>query len=901
KHLFYTPPAMPLSAGTRLGRYHIRSLLGSGGMGEVYLAHDPKIGRDVAIKVLPSALTTDADRLRRFEQEAQAAGALNHPNILSIYDVETHDGAPFIVSELLEGETLRERMGGAALPTRKAIDYALQIAHGLATAHAKGIVHRDLKPENIFVTRDGQTKILDFGIAKLTESPDGNEAHTEVPTRKLNTGPGVVMGTVGYMSPEQVRGRPVDHRSDIFSFGAVLHEMLTGKRAFGGDSVAEAMSAILKEEPPDISEGNGKIPLHLERVVRHCLEKRPEERFQSASDLCFALEALSTPSGSWLETATVSSTVKGGGGRRLLGNAWLGLAAALFLIGLLALLPLALAHLRHAPPDERVVKLSLLPPEKASLGGIALSPDGRRLAFAAVDGTGKSRLFLRSLDALAAQPLAGTDDAAYPFWSPDSRFIGFFAEGKLKKFAASGGPPQTICNAPIGRGGAWNRDDVIIFSLGPGEGLYRISAAGGEPSPLTTPDRSRQENSHRWPQFLPDGRSFLYLSTGPPESQGVYLGSLDSKETRRLLPTDSSALYAPPGYLLFRRAGTLLAQAFDPQKLELTGEAFPLPEQVGGAAGSFYTYLTVSQNGMLACHTGNSDQVQLAWFDRGGKQVGVTGSPGDYINLALAPDGKRVAFDSVDPQTMNRDLSLLELARGTPMRFIFDPATDWFPVWSPDGSRLVFSSNRAGLPDLYQKAASGAGSDELLLKSSNAKLPTDWSRDERFILYLTLDPKTKEDIWVLPLEGDRQPFPLLQTEFNEAQARFSPNGKWIAYTSDESGTLQVYVQSFPATGAKWPVSTSGGDQPRWRRDGRELFYLAADGKLMAVEVKTEGTFEAGVPKPLFETRIPHVAGPSAISYAATGDGQRFLVRSAVEQASTTPITVVVNWTAEVKR
>ncbi|MCA1607391.1 MAG: serine/threonine protein kinase, partial [Acidobacteria bacterium] len=334
---------MPLSAGTRLGRYHIRSLLGSGGMGEVYLAHDPKIGRDVAIKVLPSSLTTDADRLRRFEQEAQAAGALNHPNILSIYDVETHDGAPFVVSELLEGETLRERMGGAALPTRKAIDYALQIAHGLATAHAKGIVHRDLKPENIFVTRDGQTKILDFGIAKLTESPDGNEAQTEVPTRKLNTGPGVVMGTVGYMSPEQVQGRPVDHRSDIFSFGAVLYEMLTGKRAFGGDSVAEAMSAILKEEPPDISEGNSKIPLQLERVVRHCLEKRPEERFQSASDLCFALEALSTPSGSRLETATVSPTIEGGGARRLLGNARLAwLAAGLCLFVALASLPFTL-------------------------------------------------------------------------------------------------------------------------------------------------------------------------------------------------------------------------------------------------------------------------------------------------------------------------------------------------------------------------------------------------------------------------------------------------------------------------------------------------------------------------------------------------------------------------------
>ncbi|MDQ3256192.1 MAG: hypothetical protein M3R15_20235, partial [Acidobacteriota bacterium] len=572
-----------------------------------------------------------------------------------------------------------------------------------------------------------------------------------------------------------------------------------------------------------------------------------------------------------------------------------------FLVGLLALLPFALAHLRHAPPDERVFKTFILPPEKASLGGIALSPDGRRLAFSAVDGTGKRRLYLRPLDALAAQLLAGTDGAAHPFWSPDNRFIGFFADGKLKKVAASGGPPQTICNAPGGRGGAWNRDDVIIFTPDPNDGLYRVSAAGGEPSPLTTPDRSRLEGSHRWPQFLPDGRSFLYFITGPPESRGIYLGSLDSKETKRLLPTDSSAVYAPPGYLLFRRAGTLLAQAFDPQKLELTGEPFPLPEQVGVAAGTFYTYLTISQNGVLAYHTGNSEKAQLAWFDREGKQVGVTGSLGDYYNLALSPDGKRVAFDSVDPQTMNRDVWLLELARGTPMRFTFDPATDWFPVWSPDGSRIVFSSNRNGPTDLYQKGASGTGSDELLLKSSNAKVPTDWSPDGRFILYRSQDPQTKADIWVLPLEGDRQPFPLLQTEFNEQQARFSPNGKWIAYTSDESGTTQVYVQSFPAPGTKWQVSTGGGDQPRWRRDGRELFYLAADGKLMAVEVKTDGTFAAGVPKPLFEIHSPTVAGPIAINYAATADGQRFVGRSAVEEASTTPITVIVNWAAEVKQ
>jgi Tol biopolymer transport system component len=415
------------------------------------------------------------------------------------------------------------------------------------------------------------------------------------------------------------------------------------------------------------------------------------------------------------------------------------------------------------------------------------------------------------------------------------------------------------------------------------------------------------EYSHRWPQFLPDGRSFLYFTNAAQESRGIYLGSLDSKETRRLLLTDSSALYAPPGYLLFWRAETLVAQAFDQQKLALTGEPFPIAEQVGvgylsGVGGSPDTYVTVSQNGVLASHPGSSEKVQLAWFDRGGKQTAVISSRAEYRHPALSPDGKRMAFDSLDPQMANRDVWVLEFARGTTSRLTSDPATDWFPVWSPDGSHIVFSSNRNGLSsDLYQKAASGAGNDQLLLKSDNPTFPTDWSQDGRFILYQSLDPKTRENIGVLPLEGDRQPFPLLQTEFREQQARFSPNGKWFAYTSDESGAPHVYVQSFPPTGDKWPVSTGGGDQPRWRRDGRELFYLAADGKLMAVDVKTDGAFEAGVPRPLFETHSPFAAGPFAINYVTTADGQRFLVRLTVEQSSTPPINVVVNWAAEVKR
>ena len=695
--------------GQQVGRYEVLSLLGRGGMGEVYLARDPRLGRHVALKLLPVALTLDRDRLGRFEREARAASSLNHPNVCTIYEVgETEDGRHYITMEYVEGVTLRQQMNDRQMmKLADVLDVGAQIAAALAAAHEAGVIHRDIKPENVIVRRDGLVKVLDFGLAKLTEERQVSDS--TAPTRALvKTATGMVMGTPHYMSPEQVRGQEADHRADIFSFGVILYEMLSGRRTFGGESAIEVMNAILKEEPAELSETNAKISPQLERIVRRCLEKKPERRFQSASDLGFALEALSTPSGSRLDTATVPPTEEGGGGRRLLGNAWLAwLAAVLFLIGLLALLPLAVAHLRHAPPDERVVKLSLLPPEKASPGGIALSPDGRRLAFSAVDATGKRRLYLRSLDALAAQLLAGTDGAAYPFWSPDSRFIGFFAEGKLKKIATSGGPPQAICNAPVGRGGAWNRDEVIIFTPGPNDGLYRVSAAGGEPSPLTTPDRSRPEYSHRWPQFLPDGRSFLYFISGTPESRGIYLGSLDSKEIRRLLPIDSSAVYAPPGYLLFQRAGTLFAQAFNPQKHELTGEPFPIPEQVGVEEGIFHTYLTVSQDGMLACHAGQSEKVQLAWFDREGKPAGVVGSPVDYNHPALSPDGKRVAFDSVNSQTSNRDVWLLELARGTISRLTFDLDLDRYPVWSPDGNRIVFTSNRSGIADLYQKAASG--------------------------------------------------------------------------------------------------------------------------------------------------------------------------------------------------
>src|SRR3989440_10017734 len=512
---------MSIAIGTKLGRYEIRSKIGEGGMGEVYLARDTQLGRDVAVKVLPSTYSDDSDRLHRFEQEACAAGALNHPNILIVHDVGTHNGAPYVVSELLEGETLRQRMGGTAQPQRKAIEYALKIAHGLAAAHEKGIVHRDLKPDNIFITKDGRVKILDFGIAKLTQ-PDGSLSQTEIPTRRVDTDPGVVMGTVGYMSPEQVKGRPVDHRSDIFSFGAILYEMLSGRRAFHGESAADTMSAILKEEPPDLSDTNQNISPALERLVNRCLEKNPESRFHSASDLAFALEAISGSSGVSSQTITAMTTEST---QERIRKQLPWIITALLALALIAALPFVFLYFRSTPPRSNVVRALILPPENAHLlyfNQMAVSPDGQRLAFVAIGANGVTSLWLRPLGALSAQPLAGTEHASYPFWSPGSRFIGFFADGKLKKIDAAGGPPQTLCDAPNGRGGTWNRDSVIVFAPDIFSALYRVPAAGGAPAPLPL-DKSRKEKVQHFPYFLPDGRHFLYragVTTAYARDQG---------------------------------------------------------------------------------------------------------------------------------------------------------------------------------------------------------------------------------------------------------------------------------------------------------------------------------------------------------------------------------------------
>ncbi len=891
---------MEIIAGTKFNHYEILAPLGAGGMGEVWRARDTRLNREVAIKVLPASFANDADRLRRFKQEALATSALNHPNILTVHDIGDHEGTPFIVAELLEGEELREQLKDGALPARRSVDYAQQIASGLAAAHAKGIVHRDLKPENLFITADGHVKILDFGLAKL-KPPNVDGIDTDAPTQKKITDPGTVLGTVGYMAPEQVRGQEADHRADIFSFGVILYEMLSGRRAFSGDSAIEVMNAILKEDPPELTATDTRAPQGLERLIRRCLEKKPEQRFHSAHDLGYALEALSSSSGARLETA-------GAGPSRLFGQARAAWAVTALL--LLVTLGLTWAYFTRQPAtDVRAFKTSILPPEKSSFGQIAVSPDGRHLAFTAATG-GNVQLWVRALDSTEARALAGTQGATFPFWSPDSRFIGFFADGRLKKIEATGGPVQTLCDVPLPLGGAWSRDGVILFGQGM-VGLFRISATGGEVTRVTTCDRSRQELTHDSPTFLPDSRHFLYnIQSGQKETRGVYLGSLDGILKRRLLDEITVIKYmaAVPGdtaggagWLVFVRDGALLARPFDTSRLDFTGEPFSLSDKVGRdvITPDYFTF-SVSDNGVLVFDPSLKRQRrQYRWVDRRGQPINSLDVPAGLFNHWLSPDEKRFIADRYDPQIGTSDLWLYDVSGGKAERFTFDPAIDSSPVWSSDGSRIVWSSTRDdGVGSLYQKAASLAGEETPLLKSDYPKLPTDWSRDGRFIIYRQIDPKTKADVWVLPVagSGEAKPFRVLGTEAIEIAGTLSPDGQWLAYASDVSGRFEVYVQSFTGGGGKRQVSNGGGSSPRWRQNGRELFYYAGDGKLMAAPVRSGESFEMDAAVPLFEFRGGTLWVPYT-PYAVTADGQRFLINAVVETEPNAPLTVWVNWAA----
>jgi serine/threonine protein kinase/Tol biopolymer transport system component len=887
--------------GTRLGPYEIVATLGAGGMGEVYRARDARLGRDVAVKVLPTAFSSDLGRLHRFEQEARAAAALNHPNILAVYDIGTDGGAPFIVSELLEGQTLRERVRSGPIAVRKATEYVLQIARGLAAAHEKGITHRDLKPENVFITRDHRVKILDFGLAKLTQDQPALTAASALPTVPSPTQPGVVLGTVGYMAPEQVRGLPVDHRADLFALGAILYELLTGRRAFSRDTAAETMAAILNEDPPDLSTAAAAVPPGLVRIVGRCLEKNPSDRFQTASDLAFALESLSNTSGASTTTRVV---------KRRVPMAWLGWGAAALVLATLA--PLAYQHVRERPPSPSPMRFQISPiVEFGGPGNFGVSPDGRHLAFVGRGADGIARLWIRTMDSLEVRPFPGSetvDATPPPFWSPDGRFVAFDAGGKLKKLDVTGGLPQTLCDLPgVAVGGSWNREGDIIVGNTSG-GLLRIRETGGAALPITALDPARKEESHLLPTFLPDGRHFVYLrvSPGAPEASGAYVGTLDAKPdaqgAQRLMPYEVGLTYAAAvdsglGRLLFLRDGTLMAQPFDARRLALAGDPVPVAERVGSFRdGGFFS---ASGTDVLVYRTADTDS-QLTWFDRQGTVSGRASEPGGFRGVALSPDGARAVASRTNPQdTTKADLWLFDLSRGSvATRLTLGAGVAEFPAWSPDGKRIVFTFNKNLL---RQKLASGEGDEKELLRANSVEivLANDWSPDGRFLLYTGGFSKTRSADLLVLLANDPKPVPFMETGFNEEQGRFSPNGRWVAYVSNESGPNEVYVREFAknfsggsaSVGGSVLVSRGGGTAPRWRGDGRELFYLAPNGKMMAVDVIAGQEFRVGTPTSLFRTPAGATVGD------VTADGKRFLLVTPVGQSPSVPFTVVLNWTA----
>ena len=902
--------------GSTISHYKILEKLGEGGMGVVYKAQDLTLDRLVALKFLSSHLSTSEQDKARFVQEAKAASAINHPNICTIYSIDEHEAQLFIAMEYVDGQTLREKKG--TISFNQAIDIGIQIADGLAAAHEKGIVHRDIKPENIMIRKDGIAQIMDFGLAKLR----GNVSRL--------TKEGSTVGTAGYMSPEQVQGQDADHRSDIFSFGVLLYELLTGQLPFKGVHETALAYEIVNVDAAPMSSIKPEIDPSLDAIVLECLEKDINERAQSIKQISVDLKRYKrqssrksvsqiTASRRAYEPSSSTLLMEPPEGLKRLPLIWI-LGTVLFFLASVALV---IVHFREAAQETRTYRASLLPQEKmtfVSTGGghLAISPDGASLAFVARDSAGKTSLWIRPLDALLGQPLHGTDGAEYPFWSPDSRFIGFFAGGKLKKIEVSGGPPQTICDVVWGRGGTWNRDGVIVFSSSAWTPLYRVPAAGGLPTAVTKFDTSRHEGSHRWPHFLPDGKHFFFLSrtvgTAAEEADAIYLASLDSTETSKLIIHASSNMAYAAGYLLFIREQSLMAQPFDATHLQLTGDAVPIVGQIKYDASFNKAFFSASNNSMLVYQTGVASSIrQLVWFDRSGERLGSAGKAGEYLDIRLSPDGGRVAVALFDRQTRNYDLWIYELVRDVWTRFTFDPARHRCPIWSPDGTRIVFTSDRMKHFDIYQKISSGMGSEEILLESNIDKVPTDWSSDGKFLAFLTFgDPRTKVDSWILPLtpgktEGTRPPTPFLQTEFNEGGGgTFSPDGRWIAYQSDENGKDQVYARPFPGPGGKWLISTSGGTRPHWRRDGKEIFYLSEDNNLMAAEIRASGsTFEVGTVRPLFKTNpviaVGGIAYVGGAAYDVTADGKRFLVNAWVDEVSSAPITLVVHWDKELKK
>jgi serine/threonine protein kinase/Tol biopolymer transport system component len=883
--------------GRQFGTYRLQERIGAGGMGEVYRARDTRLGRDVAVKVLPPAFADDPDRVARFDREARVLASLDHPNIGAIHGVEespqtgSGQAVKALVLALVEGDTLADRIARGALPIPEALGYGKQIADALEAAHDNGIVHRDLKPGNIKITPAGVIKVLDFGLAKLWTGDTGDTGGdhlTHSPVQSAGTRMGMILGTAAYMSPEQARGKPVDRRTDIWAFGCVMFEMLTGARAFPGQDVADVLARVIEREP-DFKRLPSTTPSAVRRLLRRSLEKDHRKRLSDIADARLEIdEAIAEPdapiatrTGERWRVVTVAS-----------------LLAAVTLSGLVAL------YFSRGAPELAISRFEIVTPSPTFDSAVTLSPDGRQLVFIANVG-GQQQLWIRPLDQTLAQPLAGTEGASFPFWAPDSRSVAFFADGKLKRLALSGGQPIELAEAPIPLGGAWSSDGTILFAQYERRSftkLMRVPATSG----VATRVPGTDFGSPRFPEFLPDGRRFLFLMrwTGVSgDRDGVYLGSLDTPEVRRLPGIDAAAVYAPPGFLLFVRQGTLMALSFDTSSGTVVGEPLPVAS-IGNSIPDRRGAFSVSSTGLLAYRAGPAPGLQLTWFDRRGAVVGTMGRPerGPFASPELAPDGRRVAIGRGVAGDI--DVWLLEAAADAWNRFTFSPGAENSPVWAPDGSRVAFAlARQRQFLQIFEKPSDGSGNERLLLTSnSDEVIPVDWSPDSRTLLYTVHDPKTDGDLWALPLTGDPTPFPVVRTQFLEDEGQFSPDGRWIAFRSNRSGREEIYVQAFRGSSGSQLVSTLGGSQPRWGRDGRELFYIAPDNMLMVVAIgpgASQGP-ETGKPAPLFRTRLE--AGVLAEQqYAVAPDGQRFLMNVLAEETNVPPITIVQNWTLGLKR
>jgi Tol biopolymer transport system component len=887
-----------IAPGTRLGLYEITAKLGEGGMGSVWRATDTNLGREVALKLLPDDFADDPERHARFEREAKLLASLNHPNIAILHALEHLDGQHALVMELVEGEGLDELIARGPVPVDDALAIARQVADALEAAHEHGIVHRDLKPANVRMRPDGTVKVLDFGLAKTWEG-GGEAGLTHSPTiTQAHTAAGVILGTAAYMSPEQARGKAVDKRADIWAFGVVLYEMLTGTRLFEGETVTDVLANVLKHEA-DWGLLPAGTPAEVRGLLRRCLERNPKNRLHDIADARIVIDELVSGRVEESDAPPASGSNVPGRRRRL---PWI-LAATTALATVAAL---AMASILLRPPRAEpapALRLEVTPPETSSPtnrgGYFELSPDGRFLLMVE-DG----ELWVRPLNAATARRIEGIDDASYPFWSPDGAWIGFFAGGELRKVARDGGRAQKICAAPGGRGAAWSPEGVILFSDHFGDnGLSRVSAQGGTPVPVTHTASHAGSDVHRYPQFMPDGTSFLFLDLAPsPELSGVYLGTLGGGKPERVLEGSDQAIFAraegnDAGFLFYRRDKTLMAQPFDLASRTTSGEAIPVVDGVGLGANTGSGAFTLSGTGLLASSGGTVVSSELVWFDRSGKRgerLGMdNGATGGIVGLSLARGGRRVAFGLGDPP----EIFVQSIPGGEPSRFTFGPGSGWMdPIWSPDGSEIAYATqDLAGLPayELHLRRADRAGGGETLIKSDEAIYPWDWSPDGRSILY----GDWGGHLWLLPLEGERKPVAYAATRGNKAYGQFSPDGRLVAYMSEEQGKSEVFVATVPQSGALWQISTGGGSMPRWRRDGRELYFRADDGTLMAVSLGsgpgTAALEERGAPRPLFQG-LPSPGNSWIFTYAPTDDGQRFLV-AAARRGARRPITVLVNW------